>query len=608
MNENKESKRRAIMVNEAYELLFGDRMRNAVHKKKKKKIIKKKEENSFITPSKPQNDINLGNNKNITKPENKKIINEEVNKIKDNNFFPKSHQFLGNKRINLEHKNEYKEKEDKNKIIKTKIETYKPNTLVKKANYEHKDNKIKYKMDYSPTKDYYKVKPIIKNDIPKEKLIIKKNNNDNNSNSKYSSEKKSLEEKNKIKDRDMHIKREYTPKNEPIKKLNNISSSIKLNSSINHPHYSNNSSNIKPKNIIIKNNETKIKNKEINMHSKIINHSLIKKEYKEDKDIHNNHNKNIHSKDNNLDNNIKLKSNLNKENNINEIQKKENKIIKLHNQNNINITKSKEITKNNNINNIHKSNQEKMHKILDKPNPNKNLNNNNNKITQIKPNLINKHSSNPEKNKLNSNQKIKPKQPIISHKNNINDKNKLINNNFKRPDNIKPLSHKINQIPHKNNINSNPNKISHHSEESKIDKIKKALENRRIGNSKYISPDKINNNNNYLYNYNKPKHISSKRDFFENSDYDENDSFIDDTNYQDENYKEVMGVLNKFKSYQDKKKETEYKGDIIVSNYDRIQEEEERTRRIGKQEDLQALIENREREDSQEESDEEDEY
>ena len=46
----------------------------------------------------------------------------------------------------------------------------------------------------------------------------------------------------------------------------------------------------------------------------------------------------------------------------------------------------------------------------------------------------------------------------------------------------------------------------------------------------------------------------------------------------------------------------------MVSNYDRIQEEEERTRRIGKKEDLEALIENREREDSQEESDEEDEY
>jgi hypothetical protein len=56
------------------------------------------------------------------------------------------------------------------------------------------------------------------------------------------------------------------------------------------------------------------------------------------------------------------------------------------------------------------------------------------------------------------------------------------------------------------------------------------------------------------------------------------------------------------------KKKTEFKGDIMVSNYDRIQEEEERTRRIGKKEDLEALIENREREDSQEESDEEDEY
>ena len=69
-----------------------------------------------------------------------------------------------------------------------------------------------------------------------------------------------------------------------------------------------------------------------------------------------------------------------------------------------------------------------------------------------------------------------------------------------------------------------------------------------------------------------------------------------------------MAVLNNFKAYQDMKKKTEFKGDIMVSNYDRIQEEEERTRRIGKKEDLEALIENREREDSQEESDEEDEY
>ena len=305
--------------------------------------------------------------------------------------------------------------------------------------------------------------------------------------------------------------------------------------------------------------------------------------------------------------------------------------MKPYNQNNVkqvtDINKQKDITKSNNIN---KSNQEKINQIINKENSNKNINN---KMTQIKPNLISKHSSNPEKNRLNSNQKLKSKQPIISQKNNFSDKNNLSQKNFKRPDNLKPLSHKINQNPIKNNnnssnkishysnnnsnlhinkdktkINNNHNKI-HNSEETKIDRIKKALENRRADyDGKHIYPEKIKNS--YYYNNNiKPKYIRTKRDFFEGSDYDESDSFIDDSNYKkDDAHKEVMAVLNNFKAYQDMKKKTEFKGDIMVSNYDRIQEEEERTRRIGKKEDLEALIENREREDSQEESDEEDEY
>ena len=51
----------------------------------------------------------------------------------------------------------------------------------------------------------------------------------------------------------------------------------------------------------------------------------------------------------------------------------------------------------------------------------------------------------------------------------------------------------------------------------------------------------------------------------------------------------------------------EVKGDIEVANYDTIQEEEDRTRRIGRQEDLQALIENRKREENEEEDEEEEE-
>ena len=139
MNEDKELKRKDLMENDAYELLFGDRMKRTIHKKKKRKIINpenntinKKEEKLPIKPLTLQNEINT---KIITKSENKNnynIINEKINKIKNNNSFQKEHQFIGNKRINEDHKIEYKEKEDKNKIIKTKVEKYQSNNFVKK--------------------------------------------------------------------------------------------------------------------------------------------------------------------------------------------------------------------------------------------------------------------------------------------------------------------------------------------------------------------------------------------------------------------------------------------------------------------------------------------
>jgi hypothetical protein len=64
MNEDKELKRKDLMENDAYELLFGDRMKRTIHKKKKKKIINpenntinKKEEKLPIKPLIPQNEI-----------------------------------------------------------------------------------------------------------------------------------------------------------------------------------------------------------------------------------------------------------------------------------------------------------------------------------------------------------------------------------------------------------------------------------------------------------------------------------------------------------------------------------------------------------------------
>ena len=61
--------------------------------------------------------------------------------------------------------------------------------------------------------------------------------------------------------------------------------------------------------------------------------------------------------------------------------------------------------------------------------------------------------------------------------------------------------------------------------------------------------------------------MSSKRYFFEGDDYDEDDPFIDNTDYRDDNHKEVMNVLKNFKNYQDMKKKNEVKGDIEVAKY-----------------------------------------
>ena len=270
---------------------------------------------------------------------------------------------------------------------------------------------------------------------------------------------------------------------------------------------------------------------------------------------------------------------------------------------------------------MNKSNTEKSIKVINNSNPSK--------INNIKPN-INLHTSNPEKNKLlNSNQKIKQKESIISQKHNSN--NKMNNssqnqNKIKKPENIKIQSHKINNISQKNNTstknehihkhpndNINKNKIktnnninnNHYSNDSKKDKIKNPIESRKsVPNVKMMHQEKMRDN----FSYNKHRQMSSKRYFFEGDDYDEDDPFIDNTDYRDDNHKEVMNVLKNFKNYQDMKKKNEVKGDIEVANYDTIQEEEDRTRRIGRQEDYEALIENRRLEEDEEEEEDEDDY
>ena len=146
----------------------------------------------------------------------------------------------------------------------------------------------------------------------------------------------------------------------------------------------------------------------------------------------------------------------------------------------------------------------------------------------------------------------------------------------------------------------------HHSKSQKIksnrsnlpvasDKMKKLLEERRIG-----SDGKRIHNNNENKNNIKEKKKNYKKDYDYSSDYDM-DSFIDD-NEESFNSEVQDFFINMDKKHKIQKKH-EYKGDIIVSNYDQIQKEEKFSRLIARKEDEEAMKYNQEHEDDEEDDD-----
>ena len=183
------------------------------------------------------------------------------------------------------------------------------------------------------------------------------------------------------------------------------------------------------------------------------------------------------------------------------------------------------------------------------------------------------------------------------HQNKINSKNIEKNNN----DTIR-LSNKtyILEDHHSKNqkIKSNRNNLP-----EATDKLKKLLEKRRIGSDgKRIHNNKENENN--INEKKKKKKKDYKNDYEISSDYDDMDSFIDDDDSQPYFHPEVKDFFTDIDKINKIQKKHEYKGDIIESNYARIQEEEKYSRLIGRKEDEEAAKYNKEIGEDEEDDDE----
>ena len=133
------------------------------------------------------------------------------------------------------------------------------------------------------------------------------------------------------------------------------------------------------------------------------------------------------------------------------------------------------------------------------------------------------------------------------------------------------------------------------------EKMKKILEERRIGSDGKRIHKNIENKNNM-----KEKKKDYKKNYDYSSDYDDRDSFIDDN---DESLNsEVKDYFIKMDKKHKIQKKHEYKGDIIESNYDYIQKEEKYSRYIGRKEDEEAAKYNKEHEHDEDDDDEDEEY
>ena len=194
-----------------------------------------------------------------------------------------------------------------------------------------------------------------------------------------------------------------------------------------------------------------------------------------------------------------------------------------------------------------------------------------------------KQNSNPITKGNNNNSSklpIQTKKSDSKHKNQNNSNNKP-NNKHINCNNHSQYSNNDSNNKLKGKIKNN--NISEYKAPNK-DKLKNSLESGRVGpDGKHLYHQNYNKFNNYN-TFKNPKTNLYNRDYFIESEYDDKDGFIDDSgcNKIDKRVADFISGIEKMKKI---KKKNEYKGEIIESNYDRIQAEEAYTKKVAYEED-----------------------
>ena len=450
----------------------------------------------------------------------------------------------------------------------------------KKIKPSNKTNNLKTNIvvpkDNSPP-DINKIKASL------EKYKVKANNDDNNkinNNNQFINKKRNNENKMENKDRNENYK---------IKKINGGEKNLHKSS---YSPTKNNFTN-KKSNSNENNNYNSPENKNKKKQNSFSNKSIDKSDIKHNINHNNN---NINNNLNKSTNNIKQKSSSDFHKNSNQKEK-----IREHHSSNHYNSSSKKDNNHHNKERIRENNHNYNHSqnhshTFDKKEKEKKRNNG----------LIPIQRSNSKDNKesrLDRQKTPGPEHKKIINKNKYNyDKEKSNHLSLHSNSNLKNKGSNMKNHGHIEKNNNDTIRLSSRNNLPEAsDKLKKLLEERRIGSDGKRIHNNMENKNNM-----KEKKKDYKKNYDNSSDYDDMDGFIDDGEEESMNSEVKDFFIDMDKKHKIQKKH-EYKGDIIESNYDYIQQEEKYSRFIGRKEDEEAAKYNKEHEDEDEDDDDEDE-
>ena len=204
---------------------------------------------------------------------------------------------------------------------------------------------------------------------------------------------------------------------------------------------------------------------------------------------------------------------------------------------------------------------------------------------------------------------------------NINNKKKISNSNSNNKySNIKNNNNHHHTMSKKENSNYNNVQVIKKATEKEKgkekpltadEKLKQSLEKYKVKpNGQKANTSYDNKNKNIQLKSNKIQNNSNHKKINKMDNYDEDNysgSFIDDAE-EEEYAPDALGFFEDMYKINKEKKKHEYKGEVKVSSYGRIQEEEAYSRKMGRLQDQKELEYLKLHPENEEEEEEEDEY